>query len=144
MTNVITVGVDTTTLVLNRRAISAFAAGDIMTLTPEADKTSHVNGSGGGVAISERADKDVHTLVVRVLRYSEDDVFLNSLQDQSPIAVLNGSMKQDYTRDGASGKESWTLQNGSFTTPPTMTYNDLDGNAVTEYTMKFRTARRSL
>lgn len=144
MSNVVTVGVDTTTLVLNGRALSAFAAGDIMTLTPEADKTSQVNGSNGGVSISARADGDVYTLLMRLLRYSDDDVFMNAQLNNSTPVVFQGSLKQDFTRDGVSFKESWSLQNGSITASPTMTYNDTDGNAVTEYTIKFRTAKRSL
>lgn len=144
MSNVITVGTDTTTLVLNGRALSAFAAGDIITLTPEADKTSQVNGSNGGVSISARADADVYTMVVRLLRYSEDDVFMNAQANTPTPTVFNGSLKQDFTRDGSNFKESWSLENGSFTANPTMTYNDTDGNAVVEYTIKFRTARRSV
>lgn len=144
MTQVITVGTDTTTLILNGRALSAFAAGDIMTLTPEADKTSQVNGSNGGVSISARADADVYTLMFRLMRYSEDDVFMNAAMNTPTPTIFQGSMKQDYTRDGATFKESWSLENGSITAAPTMTYNDTDGNAVTEYTVKFRTAKRSI
>lgn len=144
MSNVITVATDTTTLVLNGRSLTSFLAGDIMTITPESEKTSQVNGSNGGVAISARADADVHTLLVRLLRYSEDDAFMNSLMDTPTPTVFQGSLKQDFTRDGRVGKESWTFQNGSITVAPTMTYNDVDGNAGTEYTIKFRSAKRNL
>ncbi len=144
MNQVITLGTETTTLVLNGRVISSFVAGEIITLTPDAEQTSHVNGSNGGVSISQRADASVYTMVVNVLKYSEDDVYLNE-QVNAPIPVIfNGSLKQDFSRDGQGFKESWSLENGSITAKPAQTYNDLDGNALMAYTIKFRTAKRIL
>jgi len=140
----IVLGADSTTLVLNGRAITAFVAGDILTLTPAADHSSQVVGSDGGVVINRRADADVHALLLRVQRYSDDDVFLNSAMNQSIPVLFNGSLKEDFQRDGQDFKESWTLENGSITTKPTYTKNDTDGNGVVEYTINFRRAVRSI
>lgn len=140
----IVLNADSTTLVLNGRAITSFVAGDILTLTPANPATSHVNSSNGGVNINKRTDADVYDLLMRVQRYSEDDVFLNSALNSNPLTVFNGSVKENYQRDGGQGVESWTLENGSITTQPTVTKNDQDGNGLMEYTIRFRSARRSL
>lgn len=140
----IALAADSTTLILNGRAITSFIAGDILTMTPGAEHSSQVNGSEGGVSINRRSDADTYTLLMRIQRYSDDDVFLNEALGQSVPVIFNGSIKEDFQRDGESFKESWTLENGSMTTQPTMTKNDTDGNALMEYSIKFRSARRSL
>ena len=140
----ITLSADSTTLVLNGRAITAFVAGDILTLTPQADDTSQVNGSDGGVVINKRADGDVYQLLMRIQRFSDDDVFLNAAINQRMPVLFNGSVKEDFQRDGEDFKESWTLENGSMTTKPTVVKNDTDGNGLMEYTITFRRAVRSI
>jgi hypothetical protein len=144
MNSAIVLDADSTTLILNGRAITGFVAGDIMTLTPAADHSSQVIGSDGGITINRRADGDVYALMMRIQRYSDDDVFLNSAINQSLPVLFNGSLKQDFQRDGEDFKESWALNNGSLTTKPTVVQNDTDGNAVMEYTISFRSARRSI
>lgn len=141
---VINVAADSTTLVLNGRAITDFVAGDVLTLTPANPATAHVNSSNGGVSINERSDRGVYDLTVRVQRLSADDSFLNNALRQSPPTVFNGSMKENYNRDGTDGVESWILENGSITTQPTITKNDQDGNALSEYVIRFRDASRNL
>lgn len=140
----ITLDADATTLVLNGRAITAFVAGDIITMTPEADTTSQTFGSDGGIVVNRRTDADVYSLLMRVQRYSDDDVFLNTAMRQSMPVMFNGSLKEDFQRDGQDMKESWSLENGSFTTRPTVVKNDTDGNGVMEYTIKFRRAVRDI
>lgn len=140
----IVLAADSTTLILNGRAITSFIAGDILTLTPTADQTSQVVGSDGGVSINNRADGQVHDLLMNVQKFSEDDVFLNSALNQRVPVLFSGSIKEDFQRDGVDYKESWSLENGSFTTKPTVTKNDTDGNALMAYTIRFRRAVRSL
>lgn len=140
----ITLDADATTLVLNGRAITSFIAGDIMTLTPAADATARTNGSEGGIVVNRRTDADSYSLLMRIQRYSDDDVFLNTAMNQSMPVMFNGSLKEDFQRDGVASKESWSLENGSFTTKPTVAKNDTDGNGVMEYTIMFRRARRSI
>lgn len=140
----IVLAADSTTVVLNGRAITAFVAGDILTLTPAADQTSQVVGSDGGVAINNRADGNVYDLLMRIQRFTDDDVFLNSAINQRIPVLFSGSIKEDFQRDGVDYKESWSLENGSFTTKPTHTKNDMDGNALVEYTLRFRRAVRTL
>lgn len=141
---VITLLTDSTTLILNDRSITTFAEGDFLTLTPPNAASAHVNSASGGVSISERFDKDVKDLVVRVQKFGPDDVFFLGLINGDGVTVINGSCKQSYTSDGSAGVESYTLEAGSITTQPTETKNNQDGNAMMEYTMRFRTAKRSL
>jgi len=142
--SVITLQADATTLILNDQSITSFGEGDYLTLTPVNAASAHVNSAGGGVTISERFDKDVHDLVVRVQKYSPDDVFLQGLLNGESVTVLIGSLKESYVADGSAGVESWTLEAGSITTQPTQTKSNTDGNALMEYTARFRTAKRSL
>lgn len=135
---------DSTTLVLNGTAITDLIDGDILELTPVNPLTSHVNSSNGGVNINKRSDGGVHDLTVRVQRYSASDVFLNNASNQASPVVFNGSLKEDYTRDGTAGAESWILENGSITTRPTSTKNNTDGNSLQEYTIRFRNCSRNI
>jgi len=140
----ITLAADSTTVVLNGTAIVDFVEGDVVTLAPVNPSTSHVNSIGGGVNINERSDKGVYDMTLRVQRFSESDAFLNNLNRQSPPIVINGSAKEAYNRDGDEGEESWLLESGSITTQPTSTKNSTDGNAVSEYMIRFRNASRNL
>lgn len=141
---VITLLADSTTLILNDWSVTTLAEGDYLTLTPVNPASAHVNSAGGGVSISERFDKDVKDLVVRVQKFGRDDIYFNGLINSDGVTVINGSCKQSYTSDGSAGVESYTLEAGSITTQPTETKNNQDGNAMMEYTMRFRTAKRSL
>jgi hypothetical protein len=140
----ILVSADSTTLILNDYPFTAFGEGDFLTLTPANAATSQVNAAGGGVTISERVDKDVYDLVVRVQKYSADDVRMLGFVNAQVATVLSGSLKESYTIDGSAGVESWNLDGGSITTQPTQTKNNQDGNALMEYTIRFRNAKRSL
>ena len=140
----IALAVDSSTVVLNGTAIVDLIEGDYVVITPANPATSHVNSINGGVNINERSDRGVHDLTLRVQRFSESDVFMNSLARQSPPVVINGSAKENYTRDGVAGVESWIMENGSVTTQPTATKSSTDGNALQEYVLRFRNASRNL
>jgi len=135
---------DSTSLILNGTAITDFIEGDFVELNPVNPLTSHVNASAGGVNINKRVDSGVHDLIVRVQRYSAGDVFLNSAMNQESPVVFNGSVKEDFIRDGVAGAESYILENGSLTTRPGNVKNNQDGNAVMEYTIQFRNATRNV
>jgi hypothetical protein len=141
---VITMSADSTTLVLNGFAITDFAEGDIVELNPANDLTSHINGSAGAVNINKRSDAGVHDLIVRVQKFSGSDVFLNSARNQAEPVIFNGSVKEDFTRDGTAGAESYILENGSITTQPANAKNTTDGNGMMEYTIRFRNATRNI
>ena len=79
-----------------------------------------------------------------IQKFSEDDVFLNELINAVRTTLIEGTLKEDYTRDGGDFQDTWTLEGGSITTKPTETKNDQDGNAVLEYMIKFRNAIRSI
>jgi len=142
--SVITIQADSATLILNDRSMTAFAEGDFLTLTPANPASSHVNSASGGVSIAERFDKDVYDLMFRVQKFSPDDVFMLSALNSENLIVFAGSLKESYSIDGNAGVESFTLEAGSITTQPTQTKNNQDGNALMEYMLRFRTAKRSL
>ena len=140
----IALAADSTTAIVNGTAINDLAEGDYVVLTPANPATSHINSNNGGVNINERSDRGVHDLALRVQRFSESDVFLNNLLRQSPPAIIDGSLKENFSRDGVDGVESWILELGSLTTQPTSTKSGTDGNAVQEYTLRFRNAARNI
>lgn len=140
----IVISADTATIVLNGRIITDITAGDYITLTPSNALTSRANSTNNGVTISKRVDAGVHVAVMRVQKFSNDDVWLNQ-QINAPIPVVfNGSVKESFVRDGAALKETYDLQVGSITTQPTQTKNNQDVNALMEYTIEFRNVVRNV
>lgn len=140
----ITMAADSTTLVLNGAPMVDMAEGDFITLTPVNPLTSHTNSTNGGVNINKRIDGDVFDLVFRLQKYSDNDVYMNSACNQDSPVIFEGSSKENFVKDDVSGVESWNFSRGSITTRPTETKNNQDGNALVEYTIRFRSAYRAL
>lgn len=140
----IVISADTSTLVLNGRIITDIAAGDYITITPSNALTSRANSAQNGVTISKRVDAGVNVLVVRVQKFSNDDVWLNQQMNAAIPVVFDGSVKESFVRDGAALKETYDLQVGSITTQPTQTKNNQDVNALMEYTIEFRNVVRNV
>jgi hypothetical protein len=130
-------------LTLNGRVLNDLIAGDTMELAPVNPATARVN-SASGVSISGRSDASVHTLTVRVQKNSQDDIFLNSARNGNEPTILEGSLKENFKRDGTDGVDSWSLEAGSVTTQPTSVKNNQDGNAVHEYQIEFRFCTRAI
>lgn len=141
---VITMAAESTTLVLNGFPVLDLGEGDFLTLTPVNPSTAHANSSSGGVSIKGRIDGGVHDLVVRVQKYSDSDILLNSWRNTPAPTLINGSAKENYQRDGVESVSTYRLEHGSITAQPTDTRNNQDGNALIEYTIRFRNAVRSL
>ncbi|EKN5130129.1 TPA: hypothetical protein ACNAAR_001228 [Yersinia enterocolitica] len=140
----IVVNSSTATIVLNGRIITDIVTGDYVTLTPSNPLTSRANSAQNGVTISKRVDAGVHVMVLRVQKFSNDDIWLNGLRNSEIPTVINGSIKESFTRDGASLKETYDLQVGSLTTQPTQTKNNQDVNALMEYTIEYRNVVRNV
>ena len=141
---VIQLDADSSSLILNGTPINNLAEGDVIEINPTNDLTSRVNSSEGGVNINERVDGGVSDLIVRVQRYSDSDILLNSAINSKPLTVFNGSLKEDFTKDGIAGVESYILESGSITTKPSNVKNNTDGSGMMEYTIRFRNATRNL
>jgi len=127
---------DNVTAIINGTVIADFAEGDILSITPVNPSTGRTNGNNGSVVVKQRVDKDVHNIVIKVIKYSESDIFLNSLEGQCPPVLLNGSIKESYTKDGKEGQGTWSIESGSFTTKPTDGFNNQDGSPIVEYTIQ--------
>ncbi|EAQ0348151.1 hypothetical protein BTW56_28300, partial [Salmonella enterica] len=97
----IVISADTATIVLNGRIITDIAAGDYVTLTPSNPLTSRANSANNGVTISGRVDAGVHVMVMRVQKFSNDDIWLNQQRNAAIPVVFNGSVKESFARDGA-------------------------------------------
>ena len=134
---------DSTSLILNGQPIPDLAEGDFITLTPANPHSEQVNSANGGVAIFKRMDAEVADLLVRVEKYSASDIFLGSTI-KTGVTVLNGTLREAFVKNGTPGSSSYALQNGSVTGQPTETRNNQTGNAVMEYTIRFRSAVRTV
>ncbi|MBE0469595.1 MAG: hypothetical protein IBX55_08845 [Methyloprofundus sp.] len=141
---VITLAADSTTLTLNGHVFTSFMTGDLFTLTPANPHSAHVNSQAGGVSIQRRSDGNVYDLPVRIQKFSDDDIFLNSALAGDKVVIFNGSAKENFNKNGVDGVETYLLENGSITTQPTNAKNDQDGNALMEYTLRFRSVSRAL
>ena len=139
----ITYNTESTTLVLNGYVFNNLIAGESMQVAPVNPATSRAN-SANGVSVSGRSDKDVHNLTVRVQKNSQDDIFLNSARNSSAPTIFDGSLKENFNKDGADGVDGWTLEGGSITTLPTSVKNNTEVDAAHEYVIEFRFATRSL
>jgi len=135
---------DDTTFILNGSPFTTFAAGDYLTFTFPNELTSHVNHAGNAVSINKRADSSVCDVVARVSKFGADDVRLNSHINQATPVVLNGSAKTAFVKDGVDSVATYILENGTITKRPVETHNNTDGNAMMEYTFRFRNASRNL
>jgi hypothetical protein len=142
--SVITFNADSTSLTLNGTGILDFVEGDFLELNPINPVTAHTNGSEGSVNINKRIDGGVHDLVVRVLKGSDSDVYLNNELEQEAVTIFNGSLKENFVKDGTDGVESYTLENGSITDRPTAVKNNQDGNHSMEYKVRFRNCVRNV
>ena len=133
------------TLTLNGHVFNDLIEGDVIELNPVNPKTAHINGMRpGSVSIHNRSDGGVHDLIIRCQRFGADDVFLNSIMNQAFPEIIDGSLKEAFVRDGQDGAETWTLELGSLTDRPSRVKNTQDGNAVMQYTIRFRNATRSV
>jgi hypothetical protein len=140
----ITYAANSVSFVNNGVALTDFLEGDFITIAPVNPITSHVNGSNGSVNINRHNGADVHDVTVRTPAHSDTDIFLNNAKRNPDITVLNGSLKENFKKDGVPGIEDWILKNGSVITGSTITKNNTDGNSVSEYVIRYRTAIRNI
>lgn len=140
----ITIPSGSVSVILNGHSITDFAEGDFLEVNWANRQAERINGEGGAVNINERVDQDVASVTIRVLRYSDDDITLNSFLNSNPIVVMDGSIKENYTKDGTDALESWELTAGTFITKPTKKVNNQTGDHINEYMIEFRRARRNV
>lgn len=139
---IITYATDSATLALNGRIITGFAISDIIEVNPLNDQTSRVN-SADGVSITKRADAGVTDLVVRVQEKSDDDFWFNSLTAGDAPIVIVGSLRENFSKDGVNGVDTWQFEGGSLVgKAPKIVNNNEDTQKVMEYRIQFRNATR--
>lgn len=127
---------DSSTLILNGEGITDFVDGDTIVMTPVNALTNHTR-SLESVNIQKRSDADVYDIVFRVAKYSDNDEYLLAQLNNPSVVIFNGSLRENYSKDGEQRIRTFTLEAGSFTTQPTETRNNIDGNNAREYTIRF-------
>lgn len=140
MSNII-LQAESTTVVLNGEVLNNLAEQDAVIIQQPNPRTGRVN-SERGVTVIKRNDAEVTDLVIKVQRYSADDVLLNSWKESNKIVVLNGSVKESFNRDGTDMLENWVLEAGTFTTSAENVKNNQEPTGISEYTIQFRRGTR--
>lgn len=126
------------TLTLNGHMFNDFASGDAVVLAPVNEKTTRVNGANNTVSIANRFDSNVYNMTINLIENSDDDIYLSrQLNSEYPV-IFDGSLKENYRKDGEIRLSNARLEAGSFTTLPTMTKNSQDGSRVRSYALQFR------
>jgi hypothetical protein len=134
--------VDSTTLTMNGFAITDFIEGDFITMSFPNPLTSRSNGANDAVNINEHVAGRVCDMTINVIRNSKSDELLKGFKNQSPPAVFNGSLKENFVKNGSiSGVENWILENGSITTFAPAAKNNQQAGVTNAYTIQFRSAR---
>jgi len=126
---------DSTTAIVNGYTLKNLPAGDEITIAPANARTSRTYGAGRKVNIKRRADGDVYTITIRVLRASDDDIFLTDMWNRD-VMGFGGSFKELRIVNGNEEVHSWKFTDASFTTGATETFNNTDGSEVMEYTIE--------
>lgn len=132
------------TLTLNGRRFTDFFEGDKISLEFPNPSTSKRRGVGGNYNVSKTSNGDEANMTINLLKATSDDSFLNDALNQELPVVLEGSFQASFTRDGASGIDSYELQGGTITTRPTQVDNSLEGNDLLSYVINFASVRRSV
>jgi hypothetical protein len=127
---------------LNGTNIDDFAEGDYIELNPLNPLTERLNGSNDSLTVTDRIDSNVYDVVFRVVRYSDSDVVLNGFLNAK--VFIDGSLKEDYVKDGNDNQENWTLEGGTFTIQPSHRKNNQTGDQLVEYTIQFRNTKRTI
>lgn len=141
---IVTLDTKNTTLTLNGRIIEDVPQGDTFTISFPNEISSQTQGVSGGVVAKDRSDKDTATLTVRVLRGSGDDSFFTNIINQQNLAVIDGSMKTNFVRDGVAGTDTYTLSTGTMQNREDHVINNSDGEEVSQYVILFGSAIRQL
>ena len=135
---------ENTSLVLNGHGFKDYLDGDVLELTPVNPLTSQVRGRSS-VNIIKRSDSGVYDLVVRVTRFSDDDVFMTTQVNQATPVIFKGSLRENFISDsGLESVSNWMLGAGSITDQPTEIINNTEGNFLTEYKFRFNDCIRSI
>ena len=139
---VVTYSTDSATVALNGRVITGFAVGDIIEVTPVNDQTSRVN-SADGVSITKRADAGVTDLVIRLQEKTDDDFWFNTLTAGNAPIVIEGSLRENFTKDGVDGVDTWQFEGGSLVgKAPKLVNNTEETQKIMEYRIQFRNGTR--
>ena len=133
---------DSTTLVLNGRLFNDFIDGDALVMTFPNELASR-NRSVRGLNIQKRSDSDVADLTFTLPKYSDDEIWMNSQRNSQTPVLFKGSVKENYIKDGVEFVTTYTLEDGTITTQPTDTRNNIDGNQEMAYTIQFNKAIRA-
>ena len=143
MAKTIIIPVEGTTLTLNGYAFKDLADGDTIALSFANDKTSLTLGTNGTATIKNRLAGDVAELTVNVMKYGNDDIYMNPFAENGvDNGVLSGTLQRNYTKDDSDFVESYSLSAGSITKKPDNTINTQDGEELLSYTIRFAYAKR--
>lgn len=140
------------TLVINSRVFADLANADTVSITYPNDDIAMQTGKNGNTVFSQQAQGANVDMVVRLVKGSSDDQFLQSLQNQqnrdfASFALINGRfVKRMGDGTGNATEEVNELSGGTITRRVDTSENveaDLEQN-VAVYNFKFATGLRTI
>lgn len=140
------------TIIIAGRNITDLADGDVGTLDFPNDKVGVKTGKNGNTIYALNATGANADVVLRVLRGSPDDAFMNSLLTQQDLdfatfPLMSGTIQKRIGKgDGQVTNDTYRLQGGVFQRGTGVSSN-VEGQTdqgVAVYTMKFALAPRNL
>lgn len=140
------------TLVINGRQFADFADGDIAKLTFANDIMNVKTGKNGNTIYGVNATGKQADLVIRLIRGSSDDKFMNGLLSQQNLnpegfVLMQGAMiKKIGDGSGAVTSDTYVLSGGVFSKQvEAMSNVEGDTNqSISEYNLKFAGAPRQI
>lgn len=143
MAKTIVIPTDGTTLTLNGYAFQDLADGDIIALTFPNSKTAITLGTNETAVIKDQLAGDVAEMTVNVIKFGNDDIFLNPYAEKGAAnGVIEGTLQRNYTKDGTDFVESYKLSSGAIMKKPDNTINTQEGEELLSYGIKFAFAKR--
>lgn len=132
------------TLKLGGYIFTSLVAGDAIVVTFPNDNISYTLGVNNTVLAKKMANADICEFTINVVKYSEDDSFLNIESEREVPTFIDGSLQTNFTRDGVDGVEVLDLTNVTIKKKPDVTYNTVDGEETVTYSLQARRGKRAL
>lgn len=130
------------TLKISGHVFTSLYAGDAITVTFPNDNTAYTVGINDTVLAKKLASADVCEFTVNVVKYTQDDSWLNTEAEREYPQFLQGSLQTNFNRDGVDGVEVLDLTNITVKKKPDVTYNTTDGEETMAYTLQARKGKR--
>lgn len=137
--------------IIDGRILKDFGPGDVVTVEFPNDLANGQTGKDGNTVIAQNSTGRNADVMIRLLKGSADDKYLNSrltefTNDPPSFSLLSGEFVKRIGTDSGVVEDIYNLSNGIFVKIPGSKENvegDID-QAITEYSLRFFAAKRTI